>query len=175
MLKRTEEDLKKIGEDFGLIIYGLATVSDDYINQLKTYHNLDISDITGRIWFETMGLFIQLFVARIDDITTMKERVLLERAAIDAIVRMFEILDLRDRPDAKKGAKELKNVLTTIIDSHRKYEVKHDKSIVESYTISFTNSFKGVPNQLSLSYLQSKIELFEEENIRQKFEPELGL
>lgn len=173
MKKRSEEDVKAFGGDVGLRIYGLATVSDDWINQLKTYHKIDISDITGRMWFETMGMYIELFVARLDDLTTAKEQRLLEDEALNKIVHMFEIVNLRGQPDVKEGAKELEDIILYVIDKQRKYRAKHDLTIVESYLASFSQLFKEIPQELLLPYLQSKIELLEEENIRQRFIREL--
>lgn len=174
MSKRTEEELREFGANVGITIFGLAHVPDDWVNQLKTYHKIEVTPSnTAMMRFTVTAMYIELFIARLEDLLTPKEKSVLEREVIDKIVHMFELLDFSGQPDAKEKAKNIENMLIDFVSSHRENEVKHNITILQTYAASFARSFKDIPEQFLTGYIDMKVQLLEDEKLRQKFSREL--
>lgn len=148
MIKRKDENIKKFAESSGTLVYGFATVSDDWINQVKTYRKVEITQQTlSMMYIATMAMFVELFIARIEDLTTPKERAMLEREVIERIIYFFEIVNFAEQPNAKEKAKDIESLIMELISSHRENEIKHNFTIPQAYIASFATSFNEVPRR----------------------------
>ncbi len=174
MAKRTEDELKEFGANAGITIFGLAHVPDDWVNQLKTYHKVIVTDSnTAMMRFTVTAMYVELFIARLEDLLTPKEKAVLEREVVDKIVHVFELLDFSGQPDAKEKSQNIENMLMNFISSHRENELKHNITIPQTYTASFARSFKDIPEQFLTGYIEMKVQLLEDEKLRQRFMREL--
>jgi hypothetical protein len=166
--------LKGFGADAGIKIFGLAHVSDDWVNQLKTYHKVDVTPSnTEMMRFTMTAMYVELFIARLEDLLTPKEKAILEHEVMEKIVHMFEILDFLGQEEAKDKAEHMENMLIELISSHRENEVKYNITIPQTYAASFARSFKDIPEQFLTEYIDMKVQLLEDEKLRQKFMCEL--
>ncbi len=57
-------------------ICGTASVSDNWISQIKTYKKIELTDgDTSLMWIWTIGMFSELLLARVEDILNTGELV----------------------------------------------------------------------------------------------------
>ena len=174
MTKKTEEKLKEFGADAGIKIFGLAHVPDDWVNQLKTYHKVEVTPRnTARMRLTVTAMYVELLIARLEDLLTPKEKAILEREVMEMIAHMLKIVDFSGQEDAKEAATDIENMLMLTISSHREYEAKHNLTIPQTYAASFAQTFMHIPEQLLTGYIDMKVQLLEDEKLREKFMREL--
>lgn len=172
---KRKEKIEEFAGEAGTLFYGLATVPDDWMSQLKTYHNIKVEDSqTAMMWFTTMSMYIELLIARIDDLLDAKEQALVENVCLEKIVYLFELVNFSGRNGAKDKARNIENMLRDFIKSHRENEAKHGITIPQTYAGSFVRTFgEKMSEQILTSYLEMKVCLFEEENLRKKLQNKL--
>jgi len=171
-MKKTTKRLDNFAEESGTLIYGLATVPDNWISQLKTYYKIELEDSdTSIMWLTTIALYIELLVARVDDILTPEEGQVLERKLIERILHYTELINFHGQKEVGDRVKAVSNILNEIITISKGKRVEHGDTIPQTYVYSFIKSFGDrIPEEIITDYLKSKIELFEEQNFRSKLE-----
>ncbi|OGK37521.1 MAG: hypothetical protein A2784_01770 [Candidatus Chisholmbacteria bacterium RIFCSPHIGHO2_01_FULL_48_12] len=174
-MRKTSDVLNKFASDSGSQIWGLATVPDDWINQLKTYRKITLEDSeTALMYIMTLALFIELLVARTGDLLDEKERDVVEKKTLDTILDLFKITNFDSLKDAKGADEKAEFVLKTmkdVINNSKKEQGKNGYTIPEIYTQFFVNSHtfgKKIPKDILAEYVKSKIGLFEEQDFRNK-------
>ncbi|MBI4097014.1 MAG: hypothetical protein HY428_01195 [Candidatus Levybacteria bacterium] len=179
-MRKTNDILNKFAGDSGSQIWGLATVPDNWINQLKTYRKIILDDgETALMYIMTLALFIELLAVRIDDLVDEKERDIVEKKTLDRILDLFKIVNfdsLKDAKGADKKAEFISKTITDVINNSKKEQNENGYTIPEIYTQFFVNSHtfsKKIPKDILAEYVKAKIELFEKQNFRGKLEDKL--
>lgn len=174
-MEKSKRALEEFAEESGTLIYGLSTVPDNWINQLKTYYNVKLEDgQTAAMWMATLALYLELLVARIDDILTPEEYEIVEKNAEEKILHYFKLVDFHGQKDADKKIKAVSDILSGIISEMRKEREEHGDTIPQTYIYSFIKSFSNIiPEELLTKYIKSKIELFEEQKFRDRLDNKL--
>jgi len=164
MTERSNEEIEELAGEIAPVLFAYATVSDNWVNQLKTYQNISVTEENvGTMYFYTIALYIELVIARIGDLTTPKEKTKLEVEIIKLIVRMMVLIsDSRD----PKANKEIAKVIVDTIAGHRKAETKHKQTIFNTYLATFFETYTQVPKEYLSAYLEDKVKLLEEKNFR---------
>ena len=163
-------------------IVGAASVSNDWINQLKTYRNVELTDgDTALIWIWTIAMYTELLLARVEDILDSKELALLESEMLNWNVKGVTNLGLEHTKD--KNLLEERKVFITetleeVIKRARGERGKNNRTIPEIYNDFFLNSHtfgKKIPPDILSDYLVSQIESFEARNLRNELWNKLRL
>lgn len=167
---KNKKAVESFADEAGTLLYGLATVPDDWMSQLKTYHKIEVTDNdTAVMWLTTLALYVELLVARTNDLLDQEESELLEDKCIKKIVNLIKLVDFYGKRDANEAEKEILNVLRETIKSSREKEREHNETIAKIYLYSFIKSFGNkMPEQIITNYINAKIELFEKQNLRNK-------
>lgn len=154
-------------------IGGAASVSDNWINQLKTYRKIELTGgDTALIWIWTIAMFTELLLARVKDLLNTGELSLLESEMFEWNIKGITTLGV-EHTDDKKLAKEREKFITQtfsdVIKRSREEREKNGYTIPEVYTSFFLNSHtfgEKIPSDILSAYLVSQIEYFESQNLR---------
>jgi hypothetical protein len=163
------ELLEKFAHDSGIEIWGLAHIPDDWINQLKVYYKIDLKEQTGLFYVWTEAFYIELLLARIEDLLTDAESHAVEKTAIDSLLHMTSLLAKNEKHD-KEASDYVSDLIYGYIDNSRKEQKKHGVTITDAFTkcLAKTHIYGKIPKVILMKYIESKIELFEEQNFRKK-------
>lgn len=164
--------IKEFAKDAGILFYGLATVPDDWINQLKTYHKITIEDEeTGMMWLATLSMYIELLIARIDDLVNVKEQATIENECLEESANCIGLVNFSGQQDEQEKTSDVENTLRNLITIHREIEVKYDLTVPQSYTTTLIRRLGNkLPEQVITSYIEMKIGLFEEAKLRERLQ-----
>lgn len=174
-MTKDKKDRSKQLEDFadtaGTLLYGLSTVPDDWINQLKVYRKIELTDgDTAMMWLTILSLYIELLIRRVEDLITFEEAKYLEHKCKEKILKAVKLVNFYGQDDADEKTKAFSNIVDEIMALSRSREKGTGEGIIQMYIYSFIKSFgERVPEDILISYVNSKIELFEEQNLRNKF------
>ncbi len=163
------ELLEKFAHDSGIEIWGLASIPDDWINQLKVYYKIDLKEQTGLFYVWTEAFYIELLLARIEDLLTEAESHTVKKTAIDSLLHMTSLLAKNEKHD-NEASDYVSDLIYGYIDNSRKEQKKPGVTITNAFIESLTKShtYAKIPKVILMKYIESKIELFEEQNFRKK-------
>lgn len=173
-MKKTKKDIIiDFARKASATICGSATVSDNWVNQLKTYRKIELTGgDTAIIWIYTIGMFTELLLARVEDMLNIGELSLLESEMFEWNIKSITTLGIEPTND-KKLAEErerfITQVYTDVIKRSKEERGKNDYTVPEVYTEFFLNSHtfgKKIPSDILSAYLVSQIEYFESQNLR---------
>jgi hypothetical protein len=180
VIKEEDRDkvIKKFAQDSAALIWGLASVPDNWINQLKVYRNLDISDEVSSkaayVRMLTTALYLDLLSSRTSDLLNNQESHLLEYESKKHYIHMVELVEIqgKDEKDKKEGANEVYRLLDNLISDLRSEARKNNTTVIEVYINYLNNSLGDYKNSsyfdVAKAYAESKIELYEEQNFRKQ-------
>ena len=168
--------IKEFSESAGVTIYGQSTVSDDWLNQLKTYKNITIEDKkTAYMWMITIALFVELLASRTEDIVNSRERSTVEKLVIDRVVELIKLVNFRDNKDANKQKDWFYETIAGMIADSRAKQQKEGTSIIDFYQSVFVGSFGDiVPDEFLIEYISFKVKTFESLNFRNRLHDRLN-
>jgi hypothetical protein len=162
------DQLDKFINDTTTTLWGLATVSDDWINQLRTYYKTDIAQITGFMWCQTMVYYLELLIARIDDLITPEQCKYIENGTMEGLIHFTALVDLNED---KEKREEFGSMLNKLLTLFKEEKTKNNYTVQETYFNIFNRNYgRIIPKELIEQYVNYKTELFEKQNLRQKIE-----
>lgn len=173
MTKTKKDIISDFARKASASIGGTASVSDNWISQIKTYKKIELTDgDTALIWVWTIAMFSELLLARVEDMLNTGELSLLESEMFDWNIKGITTLGVEHTND-KKLAKEREVFITKIFNDvlkrSREERKKNGYTIPEVYTSFFLNSHtfgEKIPSDILSAYLVSQIESFESLNLR---------
>lgn len=164
-----EIELKKFSEIVGEWINANALVNDNWMNTLKTYHNIKISEEeTRRIYMLMMCLFIELSLARFEDLLQPREKTSFEKAVIEHIAYINGIIYGLKNDVKEETKKTMENALHGLLEVYRKNRIEQNLTIPQNYLAFLANPSHEtkLSEDIWSQYLNFHIELFEKRNFR---------
>lgn len=163
-------EIEEFAEKMNPSLLADATVSDNWLNQIKVYLKSDLTDRDVLfIFLNTYCMYLELLNARVADLISSEERQILIAKCISYFAYFEGLI-------SKKG-KEIdiaRNMLDFIKDKlyvSQATRAERDLSIVQFYTQYFMAA-EGIgeklPQETINQYMVSQIEAFEEQNYRNK-------
>lgn len=159
-----EEFVEKVAPS----IFGISAVSDDWINQLKVYYKIDLTQSeVAFLYLITLIMYIELLNARIYGLVDDEKRHTIVAKTMAHIFYLESILSEK----GDEAAIFYLDVFPKQFRYSQKTRSERDLSIAEYYTqylLETETIGKKLTQEILTQYILNKINMFEEENFRNK-------
>lgn len=186
-MKSKEEKLDEFVSKVVGYLYGAAPMGENWENQVKSYRKVTFTkDQSWIMFFATLAMFIELLIARLEDLPTKEEAKLLEVKAIDHCGILFELLN-SDKKELKKmsalplagnDSKKksfIKDLLYTRIKTSRELQIKHDLTVGQYYFAFLRDNILDISpkdhinEEVLRDYINVKAKSFEDADVRGEY------
>ena len=165
-----ENILKEFSEKVAEWISINALVNDNWVNTLKTYHNIEITgDETLRICMLMKCMYIELVLARFEDLLEPREKTAFEKAVIEHIA-YFDSMFSTTVGDGKRDEvkKKAENIVYGLLELYRRNRQEQNLTIPQNYLAYLANPSHGtkLSEEMWNEYITNHIKEFEDKNFR---------
>jgi hypothetical protein len=167
-----ENELKKLSEIVANWINANALVNDDWVNALKTYHNVEITkEDMGRMYMLVMCMYIELLLARLEDLLEPRERISFDKAVIEHISYINSLINFKAKDNdftEEKAKTTMENSFYELLKIYRTNRQQQNLTIPNNYLAYLVHSSQGykLSEEIWTEYINSHVGKFEERNFR---------
>lgn len=161
-----KNEIKKFSEIVANWINASSLVDDNWINAIKTYHAVELSDEdTVRIRMLIICMYIDLSLARIEDLLETRERVAFERDVIDHISYINSLISTKEKT---KGVGVMENSIYDLLEIYRTNQKQQNLTIAQNYLAYLANPdhVTNLPQEVWAEYINTQINEFEKRDFR---------
>ena len=148
-------------------IYANSFTPNDFLSQLKTYHNIELESSGVALRIFVLEMFVELLISRISDLVEPIVLNTVENECISKLVYWFEILDVKKNEEEFR--KDFSSMIINDLRDHRAVEKEQNITIPMLYiSLIYSGCKEKLSEEICRVYVENKIELFEGINLRKK-------
>jgi hypothetical protein len=167
-----EKELKDLSVIFANWIGANSAVSDDWLNSINTYYNIELTrSETLHLFTLIMCMLIDLTISRLGDLIEPKEKAILEKNIIEHIAYIQSLLNTGINKDARQEARDVfENSLYELLEVYRNDRLQQNVTIPEIYLVYLLNASEGqkLPERVCVDYINHFINTFEKRDFRKQ-------